>query len=650
MNQTAQSIDQLDKGPAKLLPANPDLLPVVEPDKKVLDCLGTWLLGRLTSSHYLYRYTLLILLMSLTSFALFTTSLRLTDVTIQGIGSGTRPITLPLEEHSEWANQTYTLTGKFSYGLFSQHIVHIVPDNCIDSFRINGMSVDLQAIIRGNLCDSTNGFDLDLKSYLRDGTNHFQIGLTDYGISGWFGLSITHSAYDSQYLVLLEMLLLEVGMLLYFFLTNQLQLPRGVVIIVLLGLLLHLLYLSYTPYNVRTYDLMFYGGHLDYIQYVATNWRLPAPNLDAGWEYHQAPLYYISAAIIYKLCTIFNLNIFTALQILSLLYSTIFLIFSTLTLQLVCKRKWQFLTSVALLAAWPSGIIHAIRIGNDAMYSMVCVIAVYFLVRWLIDKQNRHCYLAALFTALSIATKISGTLMIALFAICFVLTWLKSKQKRSYVLKAVFFISVLLLASYFSLWRNFTTSLQDPHFNIVNGYSPYTMSSGLSVGNTLHNYISFDLHTYITQPFTSTWVDTGGRQYFANFFLKSMLFGEFSFSSTTEEFLAKSLSVLLLLIVAFLFIGIVWSIVKLNVPNLVMLLWLLLSLLSLLYFRHTYPFSPNQDFRYIFPSIIPFTYFSLIGIEFFIRYKFLQIGNLGYTLTYIFVIASCCFFIIPLGM
>ena len=604
---------------------------------------------RATLSQSLTRYALLVLLMACTLLALFTTSLRPTDVTIQGMSNGTQLITLPLEEHSEGIGQTYVLTGSFSYGLFSQHIVHIVPDGCIQSFQINGASVDLQAVIRGDLCNNTNGFDIDLKNYLQDGTNQFQIRLTNSSNDGWFGLNITHSAYDTQYLVLLEMLLLEVGAILYFFLKNQLRLPRSCVIVILLGLLLHILYLSYTSYTVRTYDVTEYGGHFDYIKYVATYWRLPAPNLDTGWEYHQAPLYYISAAIIYKLCNIFNLNFLIALQILSLLYSTVFLIFGALTLQLVCKRKWQFLTSVALLATWPSGIIHAIRIGNDDMYCMVCVIAAYFLMRWLIDKQNRHFYLAALFTALTIATKISGTLMIALFAICFVATWLKSKQKRSYILKIVFFISVLLLASYFSLWRNFTTSLHDSHFNIINGDALYTMNRALSVGNTLHNYITFDLHTYLTQPFTSTWVDTDGRQYFANFFLKSMLFGEFSFSSTTEEFLAKFLSVSLLLMVAFLFIGIVRSIVKLKVPNLFMLLWLLLSLLSLLYFRHTYSYSPNQDFRYIFPSIIPFIYFYLTGIEFFIKRKLMTLGILAYILAFLFVLATTFFFIIPLG-
>ena len=259
------------------------------------------------------RSALLVLLMACTLLALFTTSLRPTDVTIQGKSNGTQPITLPLEEHSEWSGQTYVLTGSFSYGLFSQHIVHIVPDNCIQSFQINGANVDLHAIIRGNLCDSTNGFDIDLKSYLQNGTNHFQIRLIDYGRGGWFGLNLTHSAYDSQYLVLLEMLLLEVGALLYFFLKNQLQLPRGCVIVILLGLLLHILYLSYTPYNVRTYDVMFYGGHFDYIKYVATYWRLPVPN--SGWETHHPPLYYISAAIIYKIANILSLDYFYCITI-----------------------------------------------------------------------------------------------------------------------------------------------------------------------------------------------------------------------------------------------------------------------------------------------------------------------------------------------
>ncbi len=90
---------------------------------------------RATLSQSLTRSALLVLLMACTLLALFTTSLRPTDVTIQGMGNGTQPITLPLEEHSEGIGQTYILTGSFSYGLFSQHIVHIVPDGCIQFFQ-----------------------------------------------------------------------------------------------------------------------------------------------------------------------------------------------------------------------------------------------------------------------------------------------------------------------------------------------------------------------------------------------------------------------------------------------------------------------------------------------------------------------------------
>jgi hypothetical protein len=631
---------------------------------------------RAAFSQSLTRYALLVLLMACTLLALFTTSLRPTDVTIQGMGNGTQPITLPLEEHSGWPDQTYVLTGQFSYGLFSQHIVHIVPDNCIQSFQINGASVNLQAIITGNLCDSTNGFDIDLKSYLQNGINHFQIQLIDNGSNGWFGLYITHSAYDTQYLVLLEMLLLEVGTLLYFFLKNQLQLPRGVVIIILLGLLLHLLYLSYTSYNVRTYDLMFYGGHFDYIKYVATHWQLPMPN--SGWETHQPPFYYIIAATIYRIATILSFNYFIALQVLSLVYFTVFLIVGVLILRLLCLKTWMLSTYTALLISWPSGIIHSIRIGNDVPYYTPSVIAVYFLLRWLMDKKSKYFYLTALFVALTITTKLDGLILVGLvvcvcllllcrkaitmvsngqlkncierpFSITHVLhLYIRKPQTVEYIRKILFFIIIITLALYISLFRGISVALQDHNYDILVSNIPQN-DPRLYVGNSLCNYICFDMNIYENQSFTTVWSDEGGRQYFFNFFLKAMFFGEFNFSFTHAQFLAKLMSALLLQMVAFLFIGIGTSIRKITFSHVMMLLWLILSLSALIYIRHRYPVAGFADFRYILPSIIPFIYFYVVGIEFFIKCKFIFLGSLGYILAYLFVIASCCFFILPLG-
>jgi hypothetical protein len=628
---------------------------------------------RVPLSQSLNRYVLLVLLIACTLLALFITSLRPTHVTIQGMSHRMQPITIPLKEHSRRKNHIYVITGQFSYGLFSQHIVHIVPDNCVEFFQINRVRVDLHAIIRGNLCDPTNGFDIDLKSYLRDGTNHFQVGLIDYGRDRWFGLSLTYSTYDSQYLFLLDILLLEVGALLYCFLQNQLQLPRGCVIVILLGLLLHILYLSYTPYNTRTYDVMSYGGHFDYIRYVATYWRLPMPN--SGWETHHPPLYYISAAIIYKIATILAIDSFITLQILSLVYFTVFLIVGVLILRILCQNKWMLLTGTALLVAWPSGVIHAIRINNDVPYYTLSAVGVYFLLRWLTDKESKYFYLATLFVALTITSKLDGLILVGLF-VCvgllllfrkvrtaissgqlsngtarpFAITHalyssLKNQQIAGYRRKTLFFICIILLALYISLFRGISIALHNHQYDLlISNIS--RVGPDLSVKNSLCNYVCFDMNIYMNKSFTDTRKDEDGRQYFFNFFLKSMLFGEYKFSF---PFLAGVLSLLLLQMIPFLFIGIGASTRKITSSHAMMLLWLVLSFFALIYVHYRYPFSSFQDFRYIYPAIIPFIYFYVKGIEFFTKRELIIIRSLGYILALLFVMASFCFFIMPLG-
>src|SRR5260370_6807391 len=105
-----------------------------------------------------------------------------------------------------------------------------------------------------------------------------------------------------------------------------------------------------------------------------------------------------------------------------------------------------------------------------------------------------------------------------------------------------------------------------------------------------------------------------------------MIFGEFRFPSAVGQFLAKILSVLLLQMIAFLLVGLFISIRNFKPSNLVMLLWFILSIFSLIYYRHTYPFSPDGDFRLIFPAIIPFIYFCLTAINFFIQYNLILIS------------------------
>src|SRR6266576_541983 len=185
MNKTDQATGQLNKRF------------ILSPVKRML---------LLPLSQCLNRYSILILLIAFTCLTLFATSIRLTHVEIQGL-EGKKPIHLPLKEHSDMSGENtkdYILTGSFSSSFSSQYIVRITPDDCVESFRINGVDVDLNSVMKGNTCDSSTGFDIDLKNYVKDGTNQFEIGLRDYG--NWFGLSIQNSFYDRQYFFLLQLL------------------------------------------------------------------------------------------------------------------------------------------------------------------------------------------------------------------------------------------------------------------------------------------------------------------------------------------------------------------------------------------------------------------------------------------------------------
>lgn len=599
---------------------------IEQPEQREVIYSSTALVG-IYRNKSLHIYILLTVFIVLTLLALFLTSIRPTDVKMNS-KSGSTPINLPLKEHSDLSGQTakeYDLTGKLAFSFLSQRIVAITADGCIKYFRINGITVTRDKIVHGENCNFPNRFDINLGKYLTHGTNTFEIALIDSG--KWVGLSINNSYPDKLYVALISMLMLEMTVLLYYFLKNQLPFPRGVIILIVLGVLIRILYLSYTPYDTRSHDVLGYGGHLDYIKYVANHFQLPNPDpTSGGWEYHQAPLYYITAAPVYKISHHLAFDYLSLLQVLSLAYFTVFLIFGVLIFQRVCKSQWLFLTCTALLVFWPSAIIHSIRIGNDVMYYMLSVIGLYFLIQWIAKKQEKHFYLAALFVALTVATKLSGLIWIAILVCFFLLHMLKKQHSAACLKQTLFLISVLGCALFFGLDRNVTATLHDPKFDILEGTTITKLSRSLSVGNNVSNFLYFDVHTYITKPWADPENDAGGRQYFWNYFLKTMLFGQFSFSSpkspflsTITQFLATILSLVSLPMIFFFFIGFILSIREISFLNILLLLWIILPLFSLIIFRHTYPFSVQADFRFIFPTIIPFIYFCVSGAHIFVK-------------------------------
>ena len=72
---------------------------------------------------------------------------------------------------------------------------------------------------------------------------------------------------------------------------------KVLIIIFVLGIIIRVFYLSYTPYDTRTHDVV--GGHLDYIKYLIEHKNVPS-STDC-WECFQPPTYYVISSAVYWL-------------------------------------------------------------------------------------------------------------------------------------------------------------------------------------------------------------------------------------------------------------------------------------------------------------------------------------------------------------
>lgn len=375
-----------------------------------------------------------------------------------------------------------------------------------------------------------------------------------------------------------------------------------------LGIITLLIYFIKTDFDVRTYDLLEGGGHLDYIKYLFEKWQLPPPHI--GWQYHHPPLYYVSGAFLFGTLSGFTPAVlYKGLQLLSLVYYLGFLVVAARIYQLVLNKRWQIHTATLLTIFWPSGIIHSVRIGNDPMFYFLFSLSIYQLITWIKTDKEEALKKALVIAGLTIVTKSNGLILLPIIVFCLVMKYRGGLRVNflNFVKKHLVGILSVLTGLVINFGDNIYYYLRDSRFDWLNS-SIYMLNSDLRVGNSLSNYLQFDYSTYFRQPFISTWLDETGRQYFWNFLLKSSLFAEFNFSNPVNHWIALILSFFLLIIILLSTLTLIGIIVKrklrkiLNVSIVISLFFLILGLI---YFRYKMPYSPHADFRYIYPAIIP---------------------------------------------
>lgn len=476
--------------------------------------------------------------------------------------------------------------------------IKIIPDDCIESLRVNRQHVDISQL-RGR-CDWTKGIRVDLEPFLHEGKNRLEITVQKKDGIGGLKVFGVYDHLDPVHLLL--QFLLMFGAVGWVVSATRKSLPLPLSVLLASSVLLQLHYLSYTDYATRTFDLLIATGHFDYIQMIAHHLTLPNPT--EGWEYHQPPLYYLGAAAVFALFEHFPvIDAMTALQLFSLFLFTVFLYFGLRILHLLIKDQRGVIFASALFVFWPAGIIHSVRIGNDALFFTLFAAGLFLIVRW--ENGQSQLWKALLLASLTLVTKANGIILFGIIGILLLLEFYRERNRHT-------FLRQCGLAGLFFFTAFFINFVDNIYYALSGGGSDWlvsnvinTINQKLYVANEAFNYLYFDLKTYLEEPFINPWDDRYGRQFFWNYLFKSALFSEFFFPD------AKTIAVVMgafsLILFAYILLGMLTA--KRSPGLSVMGLTLLISLAALLLYRIKIPVACNTDFRYVYPVLIPMAYF-----------------------------------------
>jgi len=265
-----------------------------------------------------------------------------------------KTISLPFsQDHIGAYSVRITLDGVRS----AKQSFRIYPDDEIHQLSVNGASISLGHLTQDQRRNYGSGFVIELNDLKSNHPNILEFQLSNASNPAGFRIEST------QRIDLLKNILIYVALVIFVFvLKRHITINKAQTLLVILGLAASLVYLSRTDERTRTFDVFEGGGHKDYIEYLIEHKSLPVPG--DGWEYHQPPLYYLSAALAKQLVP-GDSEIAGDLwaQLFSLFLWTIFLCASLATIRLAFRRHSMviFLASFSF-ALWPSGIIHSIRI------------------------------------------------------------------------------------------------------------------------------------------------------------------------------------------------------------------------------------------------------------------------------------------------
>jgi hypothetical protein len=508
---------------------------------------------------------------------------------------------LPISTYKIKNNSEFSISFNLDIKENKNIVYQFHPDDCILSIEINGKKFPQELIKRP--CDYSHGTAIDLSEYTQVGLNRIEIQMKNsYGGPG--GLRIDYPYELSSSIGFKQILFSVLLLIIAAFILRKFKFGISATSLVLLGICLRLIYFSYTSPPERVYDMDY--GHFVYMNMIIENKQIP--KTDACWSCNHPPLYYLASAgvisIFNKINPLYSLRL---LQQIAMLFSFASLAFGVALLYRLFGDKKISIFSSLLFAVWPGFVITAPRIGNDVPFYFGALMCMLFAQMWWTKHRSRYLLLSFLGAGIAVLFKSPGFVVLGALVLIYICGMFRFWElPRLKIIIGIFII--VMLSAFGSQYRIISDFFRDvtPSLAVVN------VNPALNVKTSLGSFIYFDAKDYFTEAYTSTWTDSGGRQYFWNFFIKSTLFGEYSvWNSNAGRIFASILNSINFIF----FLLIFWGIVNMKIRNLPSFIFFMALIASLIFIRAHYSVSCMQDFRYIAPILVPMLLFAFEGIE-----------------------------------
>jgi len=415
----------------------------------------------------------------------------------------------------------------------------------------------------------------------------------------------------------------------------------GFILVLMAGsMLLCASYLGYTSLDERNYDG---GSQVRYVQIIAQQARLP--DIDECGPCGHPPLYFALGALWSRTALAGGwVSLEKGLQWLSLVLFFGFALVSLAILRGAGVGRWTLRLAAALVLFWPSSIINSVRVHNDALASLFMLGAMYFIARWDARERSVYFYGALAAAALALLTKATGY-TVAATLVFFILLRLRSHASRPQKLKqlaiaVLVLASAALLATSFRHSRSSKTTCQQVLGHACDGrYVP-------AVVERPARYLYFDVPDFVVRLDVN--VRDPEHDYFLNRLAKSSLFGVAplgdELGSERHRWLGAAMSVLLLIILGCAALGLPALLRGARLRKYrTYVVCVAFMFAFLLAFRLRAPNEFHEDFRHIFPALVPFC-LGYAGVVEHAGRRSRALGAVGAVVGVAMVLASVAFF------